>query len=106
MAWIQTVPLEGRVGSVIPARWRRKAGRVKKEAGLDGRKLQDALRHSYGSYSLAMNQDMASLNAAMGHQHMATYFDHYHSALTKEVASDYWKVLPSITATTPAAAAR
>jgi integrase len=95
MAWIETVPEKQRAGKIVPTRWTKKAARVKKEAGLDALELQDALRHSYGSYSLAMDHDMAALNASMGHAHMNVFFAHYHNAYTKKEAAPYWKVVPS-----------
>lgn len=93
-AWIETISKDKRSGRIIPGRWRYKATRVRTEAGLDGRELQDALRHSYGSYMLATENDLNALNADMGHQHCQVFFDHYHNALTKEEAAPYWKVLP------------
>lgn len=94
-AWIETIPEDARTGSVIPGRWRYRATRVRKEAGLDGRELQDALRHSYGSYMLATENDLAALQNDMGHQHQDVFFNHYHNALTAAEAAPYWEVLPS-----------
>jgi integrase len=93
-AWIATVPEEKRTGRIVPARWRYKAAKVRKKAGLDGREKQDALRHSFGSYLLATENDLDLLKADMGHGHMAVYFEHYHKALTKKEALPYWQVLP------------
>lgn len=94
-AWIETIPDEQRKGRIIPGRWTQKATRVRKEAGLDGRELQDALRHSYGSYMLATENDIDALKADMGHQHLEVFFRHYHNSMTKEEAEPYWKVLPA-----------
>lgn len=94
-AWIETIPESKRDGRVIPGRWRFKATRVRREAGLDGRDLQDALRHSYGSYKLATENDLNALKADMGHQHCEVFFNHYHNALTPEQAAPYWDVLPT-----------
>jgi len=93
-AWINTIPESKRIGRVIPGRWRFKATRVRREAGLDGRELQDALRHSFGSYKLATENDLDSLKSDMGHQHCEVFFNHYHNAMTKKQAAPYWKVLP------------
>lgn len=93
-AWIETIPEDRRIGRVIPGRWTQKATRVRREAGLDGKELQDALRHSYGSYMLATENDMNSLKADMGHQHRDVFFNHYHNAMTPEQAAPYWEVLP------------
>lgn len=95
-AWIETVPIDKRKGRVIPGRWIFKATRVRKEAGLDGREFQDALRHSYGSYKLATENDLDALKADMGHQHCDVFFNHYHNALTATAAAPYWEILPSV----------
>lgn len=93
-AWIDTVPPENRSGKIVPPRWRYKSAKVRKEAGIDGREKQDALRHSFGSYMLAVESDLDALKADMGHGHMAVYFKHYHKAFTKKEALPYWQVLP------------
>lgn len=93
-AWIETIPDSKRFGRIIPGRWIQKATRVRLEAKLDGRELQDALRHSFGSYLLAVENDINLLRADMGHQHADTFFTHYHNALTPEEANPYWKILP------------
>jgi integrase len=95
-AWIETIPENQRTGRIIPGRWTQKATRVRKEAGLDGRKLQDALRHTYGSYMLATENDLNALKSDMGHQHCDVFFNHYHNALTQEEAAPYWKIVPPI----------
>lgn len=93
-AWISTVPEDKRTGSIVPGRWRYKAAKVRKKAGFDGREKQDALRHSYGSFMLATENDLDSLKADMGHHHIAVFFEHYHKAMTKKEALPYWSVLP------------
>jgi integrase len=93
-AWIDSITEEKRQGRVIPGRWRQKATRVRKEAGLDGLELQDALRHSFGSYMLATENNLDSLKSDMGHQHRDVFFNHYHNAMTSEQAAPYWNVLP------------
>lgn len=93
-AWIETVPKSKRKGKIVPARWRYKAGRVRKEAAIDGNEKQDALRHSFGSYLLAIENDLDALKSDMGHEHIRVYFEHYHKACTKKEALPYWAVLP------------
>lgn len=93
-AWIESIPEEKRKGRITPGRWTQKATRVRREAGLDGRKLQDALRHSFGSYMLATENDFDALKADMGHQHFEVFFAHYHNSMTKDQAAPYWKILP------------
>ena len=93
-AWLETVPEESRKGRLIPARWRYKAAKVRTKAGIDGREKQDALRHSFGTYTLATENDLDALKADMGHEHVRVFFTHYHKAITKADALPYWQVLP------------
>lgn len=100
LAWIETIPEGEREGSIIPSRWKQKATRVRKEAKLDGRRLQDALRHSYGSYLLAVDKTENArnkLHEAMGHQHAETFYKHYFNASTTQVAKEFWEIKPEIT---------
>lgn len=94
-AWLETIPEEKRKGKLVPPRWRYKAARVRREAGIDGHEKQDALRHSFGTYMLATENDLDALKQDMGHAHIAVFFDHYHKALTKREALPYWQVLPA-----------
>src|SRR5262249_43567872 len=96
MAWIETISPDDRQGKIVPSRWKQKAARVKKEASLDALELQDALRHSYGSYFLPLDQDLEALKAAMGHAHMSTFFKHYHTTFTREEALPYWEITPAL----------
>jgi integrase len=93
-AWLETVPEEKRQGKLTPARWRYKAAKVRAKAGIDGREKQDALRHSFGTYTLATENDLDALKADMGHEHVRVFFTHYHKAITKADALPYWQVLP------------
>jgi integrase len=93
-AWIATVPPDKRKGKITPPRWRYKAAKVRTKAGIDGHEMQNALRHSFGSYLLATEGDLDALKADMGHGHMAVFFEHYHKATTKADALPYWQVLP------------
>ncbi len=93
-AWIAAIPEDQRKGKIIPARWRYKAAKVRITAGIDGREKQDALRHSFGTYTLAVENNLDMLKADMGHGTTAVYFDHYHKAVTKAEALPYWKVMP------------
>jgi integrase len=98
-AWIATVPPERRTGKIVPARWTYKAAKVRSMAGIDGREKQDALRHSFGSYLLATENNLDLLKQDMGHAHMAVFFESYHKALTKREALPYWQILPPGAAT-------
>jgi integrase len=93
-AWIETIPEDERMGKIVPSRWQYRAARVRREAGICGREKQDALRHSFGTYTLAVEGDLAALKTDMGHAHMAVFFDHYHKATTKREALPYFQILP------------
>jgi len=94
-AWLEIVPEDEREGKVAPPRWRYKAARVRREAGIDGHEKQDALRHSFGTYTLAIENDLDALKGDMGHEHVRVFFEHYHKAMTKREALPYWQVLPA-----------
>ena len=93
-AWIATVPEEKRKGKIAPGRWRYKAAKVRTKAGIDGREKQDALRHSFGTYLLATENDLDALKSDMGHATIGVFFEHYHKAVTKAEALPYWQILP------------
>ena len=66
-AWIATIPEDQRKGKIIPTRWRYKAAKVRTTAGIDGREKQDALRHSFGTYTLAVENDLDMLKCIGDH---------------------------------------
>jgi integrase len=94
-AWIGIIPETERTGKIVPSRWIQKSTRVRKEAGIDGHEYQDALRHSFGSYLLAIENSIENVKMDMGHEHISTYFKHYHNAVTPEIAAIYWDLTPS-----------
>ncbi len=100
-AWLATVPEAQRKGKIAPPHWTQKAAKVRAKAGIDGREKQDALRHSFGTYTLATENDLDALKSDMGHAHMAVFFAHYHKAMTKAEALPYWQVLPPGAAAIP-----
>ena len=93
-AWIQTVPESVRKGKVVPPRWRYRSARVRKEIGIDGLEMADALRHSFGTYLLAIENNIDSLRSDMGHEHIRVFFNHYHKVISPDEAQPYWDVLP------------
>lgn len=104
-AWLNTVPKEKREGKFIPADWTKKAGRVKKAAGICGKKYQDAARHTYGSFTVAL-EGIDYVRATMGHGHTATFETSYNSALTIPQAKQYMKIMPLKKATAKKAPAK
>jgi len=97
-AWIETLP-EGlrKAGRVVPPDWTNKRGLVFRKAGVPqiDKSDQDRLRHSYGSYYLSAFNDLPTLQSNMGHQHVTTYFTHYHHSMPKEKALKYWSIGPA-----------
>ena len=93
--WLETVPMNDRHGKIVPPRWRYRSARVRKEAGIDGLEMADALRHSFGTYLLATENNIEVLKSDMGHEHIRVFFNHYHRALTPEEALPYWQILPA-----------
>lgn len=94
-AWLDTVPEEKREGKIIPVDWRGKSQRVKKEAGICGTEYQDAARHTYGSFTVAL-EGIDYVRATMGHGHTHTFEAHYHNAMTIAQAKRYLTILPMI----------
>jgi len=92
-AWLNTVPPEKREGKIIPNDWRRKSARVRKNAGIDGHEMADAARHTYGSFTIAL-EGLEYVRATMGHGHTATFETHYHNALTIQQARKYMEIMP------------
>ena len=92
-AWLETLPQDQRDGKIMPQDWRGKSQRVKKEAGICGREYQDAARHTYGSYTVAL-EGIDYVRATMGHGHTATFETHYNNALTIPQAKKYLEIMP------------
>ena len=104
-AWLNTVPKNQRDGKIVPADWTKKSGRVKKAAGICGKKYQDAARHTYGSFTVAL-EGIDYVRATMGHGHTATFETHYNNALTIPQAKQYMEIVPLKKATKKKATAK
>jgi integrase len=92
-AWLDAVPVADREGKIVPADWEDKAQRVKKEAGICGRKYQDAARHTFGSFTVAL-EGIDYVRSSMGHGHTQTFESHYHNSMTIPQAKKYMDILP------------
>jgi integrase len=55
----------------------------------------NALRHSFASYHLAMHQDAAKTALQLGHHESRTLFAHYRELVRAEDARAYWQIEPS-----------
>lgn len=56
--------------------------------------IQDGMRHTYASAWLAANGDEHKLRANLGHKSSGELWDHYHRAMTKREAAEFWKIKP------------
>lgn len=93
-AFLSTIEEERRTGKLTPTNWKRKAALVRKAAGLQNR--ADAPRHSFASYSLALDGDINALRMDMGHTKGSDMlFQHYRAAATPAQAAEYWAIRPN-----------
>lgn len=93
-AWLETVPKVEREGRIIPSDWRRKSARVRRAAGINGHEYQDAPRHTFGSFTVAL-EGIEYVRAVMGHGFTATFERHYNNAVTIQQAREYMAILPA-----------
>ena len=70
---------------------------VRKTAKVEWSK--DVMRHSFGSYLLAQNEDAPKTAMQMGHSGVDVLFNHYRNLVKKSAAQDYWNILPENSAT-------
>jgi integrase len=59
------------------------------------RQIKHGPRHSYASYLLARDQSVDALILAMGHDHAATTFRHYHRVASSRAAKAFWNIRPT-----------
>lgn len=55
----------------------------------------DVLRHSYGSYHLAMHENAAKTSLEMGHRDTNLLFNHYRDVVMHQDAEKFWNIRPS-----------
>ena len=56
---------------------------------------EDCLRHSFGSYHLAMYDNAGKTALQMGHRTVDTLFEHYRRAVQKKDAEAFWSIKPT-----------
>jgi hypothetical protein len=77
-------------GKVLPAGWDKRYPAIRKAAGMNDPKYQDATRHAFASHHL-VGYGEASTQAAMGHtEGSRTLFKHYRSAVPEEAGKKYF----------------
>ena len=54
----------------------------------------DVMRHSYGSYHLAVHNNAALTALQMGHTRVSVLFEHYRQAVRAEDAEQFWNIRP------------
>ena len=91
-AWLDHIgrPESGRICLRSPSRT--ETGRLGKLIG--GEWPRNVLRHSYGSYRVAITQDVPALSIEMGNS-VAVIEAHYREAVAKEDAEAFWNLTPS-----------
>ena len=82
-------------GKVVPAGLRKRLDAAKKRAGIK-EWPQNAMRHSYGSYRLAVCADAARVSLEMGNS-PAMVFAHYRELVRPAEAEKYWTLTPETT---------
>ena len=55
---------------------------------------KDVMRHSFGSYLLAHNEDAPKTAMQMGHSGVDVLFNHYRNLVKKTEAAEYWNIAP------------
>lgn len=104
-AWLKKYRGVGRIENITDGRLRKAWDRLRKSLGWNltrtptGKRdwVSDILRHSYGSYMLAVTgDDKYKVCALMGNS-IAILNKHYRRAMPKREAEPYWKILPDET---------
>ena len=90
-AWIS--PIAQLSGSVVPTGLRKRFDAVKKRAGLSDWP-QNAMRHSFGSYRLALCHDAARVSLEMGNSPQMV-FAHYRELVKPKDAARFWEIRPA-----------
>jgi integrase len=91
VAWLEAYHNE--TGLIYPGRKRLEAARER--AGLLKDWPNNALRHSFASYSLAHFRDSARLSLDMGQMNPKIIFQNYHQLVRASDAAKYWALLPT-----------
>jgi integrase len=89
-------PYRNACGPVCPMGLRGKLEADRERAGLRQDWPQNALRHGFGSYHLAMFPDAAALALQMGNS-PTMIFKHYRELVKPDAAKAYWNIRPAQT---------
>jgi integrase len=95
VAWL--TPHARTEGQVIPVGFRKKMEQLRELAGIT-KWPNNGLRHSFGSYHVALFQNPNMTALQMGHATTDTLFKHYRNyRVRKKDAEVYWKLAPAVT---------
>ena len=73
---------------------RKQFERARRESGVEW--APDILRHSYGSYHIAIHENAAKTSLQMGHREVDVLFNHYRDLVTRDDAARFWNLTPSV----------
>lgn len=89
-------------GPVLPSGWAKRIQAIRRAAGMNDPKFQDATRHAFASNHLVAYGEAAT-QAAMGHtEGSRTLFKHYRAAVPEEAGRKYFGAREASTRTKPA----
>jgi integrase len=75
----------------MPPSWKKRITIIRKAAGMNDPKFQDATRHCFASHHLVAFGEAAT-QAAMGHtEGSRTLFKHYRRAITEAAGTKYFQ---------------
>jgi integrase len=89
-------PLAKKSGHVAPQghAFRLAFDKVRKDAGLLAEWEGNEMRHSFGSYHMAMHKDPGATTAELGHTSPHLVFRHYRKLVSPEAAAIFWSISP------------
>lgn len=91
-AWIR--PLAKIRGPVSPDAFRKRFEEVRERAGFQ-KWPQNAMRHSYGSYRVAICQDVPRVSLEMGNSPKMVH-EHYREVVRPKQAELFWRIAPAL----------
>jgi integrase len=100
--WLETYPLP-KQGAIITENFQRRFDRIRVKCGYyhwkqnktsEMKWSQDAVRHNFGTYWLALNDNRFKFAEEMGNS-PAVISKHYRRAVLPSEAEEYWNILPT-----------
>ena len=91
--WLSLAPLAD--GPIVPTNFRRKKWALREKMGWKGWPA-DILRHSFGSYHLAMHENSGTTAYMMGHKNPRMLYEYYRDVVKDQEDVDaYWAFEPT-----------